>query len=102
MRTAGSRAVLDSGTKTPSQGGSRVAVRLVAVEGLDEGRIYDVTERGIFVFGREGEVLTRSGEPPQDGYTSRFHAVIEVAGAAAYVSDLRSKNRTWLNGRALA
>jgi len=79
-----------------------VAVRLVAVEGLDEGRTYDVSGHGLFIFGREGVVLTRSGEPPSDGYTSRHHAALEVAGATACVSDLRSKNGTFVNGKRLA
>ena len=76
-------------------------IRLIAEDGPDRGRVYDVTARGTFLFGREGE-CSSGGELPSDPYCSRRHAQLEVCGDRVLVLDLRSRNGTWVAGARLA
>jgi eukaryotic-like serine/threonine-protein kinase len=78
----------------------RVIIRLLAIDGPDKGKVYDVTGRGTFQFGREG-VVESKGELPEDPYCSRIHALLEAAGPIFLVSDIGSRNGTFVNGTRL-
>ena len=71
--------------------------KLIVVDGSDFGNEYDLTvgdERAPFIIGRD----PRATISLSDNAISREHCKLEVTHRGIHLSDLRSRNRTYVNG----
>jgi eukaryotic-like serine/threonine-protein kinase len=91
-------AVLAAPMAAPSTAGhetTALRLTLTALEGPHKGEIYTFADHEIFHVGRSEKAHLQV----TDGYFSRFHFMLEINPPACRLTDLKSRNGTYVNGK---